>query len=522
MKVKNIIKLSLVATVMFVTGCQKYLDLDPQSQANGEQIWSTANGNRQLLAGTYSLFRRTLLTDRPFFVYGDVPAQMVMRSNHWIVQQAFDGNYTGSYLYDDWKWSDWTPFYKIITTANTLLNHIGDVPDEDFNKDAETGRKEKKQIEGEAHFLYAYTYFWLVQIYGDVPLVKEAIESVDQALIEGSTVGVGQSSEKDVLEYCLKHLDAAIATLDYSTPGSTSWAVRADKGAALALKAHVSLWLANSYKNTDRYRELVQIADDCLAAVIANGNRSLVDYSNPDAVTEMFNGRSSEGIFELNVSITQNETYWMYSGWSVHGRTWWSENYKNSGLTDQGGSPQNNLVVADASLSQTLYSEKDLRRNLFFENFGSSNTNPTQPPMLKKYSTGQQVDPSNAGAYFANSNVMLMRLTDIYLLRAEALYKLGQNGSARSLLNQIRRRSGIGDYMEGNGDLLTGIMEERARELVGEGHSAFDRIRNDYWDGCGWYTAERGAKKGYYWPVYTGLFSANRELVQVPYWQGKI
>ena len=66
MKIKNIMKLLLVAVVISTTGCQKYLDLDPLSNANGEQIWGTAEGNRQLLAGTYSLFRRIMLSERPF------------------------------------------------------------------------------------------------------------------------------------------------------------------------------------------------------------------------------------------------------------------------------------------------------------------------------------------------------------------------------------------------------------------------------------------------------------------------
>lgn len=517
MKIKNTIKLLLMAGVISVTGCSKYLDLEPVSNANGKDIWGSANGNRQLLAGTYSLFRRTMLTERPFYVYGDLPSQMVLKCNHWIIQAAFDGSFNGAYLYDSWKYTDWTPYYQVITSANTLLNHIGDVADEEFNKDAATGNQEKKKIEGQAHFLCAYSYFWMVQMFGDVPLVKESIESVDQALSSGATIGKAQSPEKDVLEYCLKHLDAAIATLDYDTPGSDTWAVTADKGAAQSLKAYVCLWLANSYKNTDKYRELVQMADDCLAAVIANGNRSLVDYSDPDKVTEMFEGRSTEGIFELNVSVSQNETYWMWYGWSIHGRSWWSENYKHTGLN---GTPESNLIVADASLSQVLYPEKDIRRNLFFENFGSSNNSSTQPPMLKKYSTGQKADDATPGAYYANSNVMLMRLSDIYLLRAEALYKLGQTGSALNYLNEIRRRAGIGNYMEG--DLLKGIMEERARELVGEGHSAFDRIRNDYWEGCTWYSADRASKKGYYWPLNMDLFSSNRDLVQVPYWKGKI
>ena len=261
------------------------------------------------------------------------------------------------------------------------------------------------------------------------------------------------------------------------------------------------------------------MADDCLATVIAESGRSLVDYSDENAVTQMFEGRSSEGIFELNVSIDQSETYWMNYGWHIHARTWWSENYTNTSLT---GSPQSNLMVADASLSQALYSERDIRRELFFENFGNSNTHTTQPPMLKKYSTGQQEDPNNKGAYFANSNVLLMRLTGIYLLRAEALYKLGRTGNARSLLNEIRNRAGIGNFNGSDADLLGAIFDERARELVGEGQIAFDRIRNDYWEGCSWYSTERISKKGQYWPVHTDLFSANRELVQIPYWQGQI
>lgn len=518
MKIKKIITALIIPATFLVSGCQKYLDLDPLSQANGEQIWGTAEGTRQLLAGTYSLFRRTLLTERPFYLYSDLPSQTVLVHNHWIPNYAFDGNYVGSYIYD-W-WVDWTPYYRIITTANTILNHIDDLEDSEFNNVTETGHQEKMQIKAETHFLYAYTYFWLTRIYGDVPLIKESIESVDQALSGGSTVGKEQDSQKDILEYCIKHLDAAIVNLDYYSSSSSDYAIRADKAAALSLKADVCLWLANCYKNeVNQYTELVQTADDCLATVIAESGRSLIDYSDANAVTQMFEGRSSEGIFELNVSIDQNETYWMSYSWSIHARTWWSENYSNTSLN---GNPESNLMVADASLSQALYSERDLRRNLFFENFGSSNTHTSLPPMLKKYSTGQQEDPNNKGAYFANSNVLLMRLSGMYLLRAEALYKLGRTGNARSLLNEIRNRAGIGNFNGTDSELLGAIFDERARELVGEGHIAFDRIRNDYWTGCAWYSAERIRQKGQYWPVHTGMFSANRALVQVPYWQGRI
>ena len=515
MMIKKIIAVAL--TITLFSGCQKYLDLDPLSKANGEKIWGTALGSRQLLAGNYSLLRRTLLTERPFYLYSDLPSGAVLVGNSWTREGLHTkGNFYGAYLE---SYSDWSPWFKIVTTSNTLLNHIDDVPAEDFNKDETTGLKEKMKIKGEAHFLYAYTYFWLTRIHGDVPLIKESIESVDQALSAGATIGSAQSPQKDVLEYCLKHINAAIVNLDYDAPTSDTWAVRADKAAALSLKADICLWLANHHKGEGRYTELVEMADESLASVIAQGGRTLVDYNNPEAVNNMFEGQSSEGIFELNVSIEQNETYWMNYADGIHAVTWWTENYTHSSANRK---PESNLIVPDAILAPALYPELDIRREIFIANFGNTNKDTKTPPMLRKYSTGIQEDPNNKGAFFANSNVMLMRLSGIILLRAEALCKLGRSGNARTLLNEIRNRSGIGNFMGSDGELLGGIFDERARELVGEGHSAFDRIRCEYWIGCEWYTAERIAKKGQYWPVNPALFSANRDLVQVPWWSGKV
>lgn len=519
MNIKNKIRTLLLTLMVFTCGCTQYLELDPLGQANGPQIWGNAAGNRNLLSGTYSLLRRTMLTERPFYLYSDLPSQTVLAHNHWIPESATKGDYIGAYLLD-W-WVSWEPWYKVITSSNTLLKHINDVPDADFNRDVEKGHAEKKQIEAEANFLYAYTYFWLVRIYGDVPLAKEAFESVDQGLdSDNATIGRKQAPEKEILEYLIKRLDAAIPNMEYAEPGSADWAVRADKSAALALKAHICTWLANRYAPTDKTREkeLLEIADDCLSTVIAQSGRSLVDYDDPDAVTKMFMGQSSEGIFELNVSFAQNESYWMADGWHIHGRSYWRESFK-----EKMANPQSDVMVADMARSTALYPEVDIRRTVFFENFGNGNGDKQLPPVMRKYGVGIQEDMKNSGRYYANANVLLLRLTDTYLLRAEVLCKLGRTGNARNILDEIRNRSHIGSFTGGDGDLIKGIFEERARELVGEGHSAFDRIRNNYWSGCSWWNKERDQKKGYYWPVrFETLLSSNRDLVQVPFWAGKL
>lgn len=507
----------LLPLLLSFGGCTNYLELNPESQANGEQIWKTAEGCRQMLSGGYSLFRKTMLHDNPFYVYGDLPSDCVLKANEWNWLSIHEGKWDGSYSAYLSYTANWTSFYQVITTVNTLLKHIDAVEAREFNKDAEEGDKEKRQIAAEANFLYAYANFWLVRIWNDVPLVKEAFESVDQAMQDGSTIGRAQSDPKEVLEYSLKRLDAAIVNLEYNTPGDDNWGVRADKGAALALKGHICMWLAYLYDGATKATDYLKTADECLDMVITLGNRELVDYSDANEVYNMFEGKGKEAVFELNVSIDQNESFWLnYPNRQVHCKTYWREEFKNKIGVDR-------LIVADATWSTDLYDEIDIRRNLFFENFGNGNTDAVVPPVMLKYSTGLQKDPNDENQYFANSNVALMRLTDVYLLRAEALCKLGRNGQARQLLNVIRKRAGIGNYSGSDADLKAAIFNERARELVGEGHSAFDRIRNNYWEGCTWANTERLQKKGCFWPIdIPNLYSSNRALKQNPWWQGKI
>lgn len=399
---KNTIKIVLLTFVICTCGCAKYLDLDPLNKANGEQIWGNPTGCRQLLSGTYGIFRKTLLTDRPFYVYGDLPAQTVLKPNDWAWRELTEGKFAGVFAEPSWGkyWADWSPFYKVIDAANTLSEHVLDVQDKEFNKDETEGNKEKRSIKAQADFLYAYTNFYLTRIWGDVPLVKEAFESADQALQDGSTVGRKQSSEKDVLEYTLTRLEDAINNLDYNTPDAAGWAVTADKAAAEVLKAHICLWLANSYKGEAREHELFVMAESALSSAIEHGNRSLADYSNAADVIRMFEGKSSEGIFELNISVEQSESFWMNDDNFniVHNHTYWRESFEGK------SSPQYTAVV-DKDWAPALYPADDLRRALFFESFGNENDDKKHPGVLKKYAAGMQEDPLNEGRFFAEANV---------------------------------------------------------------------------------------------------------------------
>lgn len=516
MKIKAKI-LSFFLILFMATGCN--LDLEPLGDANGEQIWGNAQGSEQMLSGAYARLRKIIIDERPMYLYGDLPSNTLFVHNHWIANYATQGNYVGSYL-ADW-WLDWTPYFQVITTVNTLLNHINDVPLSQFSKDETEAKTKRDKIRGEAYFLYAYTYFYMVRIYGDLPLVKESIESSSQGLVNGSTVPRKQSPEKEILEYLLKNIDASISLLDFDTKSSSTWAVRADKAAALTLKAHILLWLTREMdKSSSEYITYVTQAEQALDIVINQSNRSLVNYDNPADVVNMFDGKSSEGIFELNVSVDDDESFFInstvYGEFPLHTAT-----YRD--VSRQTLANLTSFMVPDPAKATTLYPANDKRRTLFFQNFGNGVGEYTAPPFLLKYAAHIEDAPSNPGYYYTNSNVLLFRLSECILLRAEALNKLGRYGNARTLLNTIRQRAGIGNFIGSDSELTKAIFDERARELAGEGHSAYDRIRNNYWDGNEFMTTDRYAKKGYYWPVAIGtLISANPDLYQVPYWVGKL
>ena len=79
-----------------------------------------------------------------------------------------------------------------------------------------------------------------------------------------------------------------------------------------------------------------------------------------------------------------------------------------------------------------------------------------------------------------NSNKIWWRLADIYLLRAEARFHLGDEEGAIADMNEIRDRAGATRYnsSEYNGDLQRAIFKEREKELLMEGYRYYDIMRN--------------------------------------------
>ena len=82
------------------------------------------------------------------------------------------------------------------------------------------------------------------------------------------------------------------------------------------------------------------------------------------------------------------------------------------------------------------------------------------------------------GEVIQDANIPLIRLAETYLNASEAAVKLGDNEKAVKYLDPIVKRANPNNSVQGKTLTLEDVLNERRKELVAEGHRAFDLLRN--------------------------------------------
>ncbi len=519
---KNIkIKIGVMVMGLFsIISCNDLLDQEPLSIATPDNFWVSQSNAESAVAGGYGLLKNTLLDNSAFLYWGEFTGMTFMNSRSWISDYIEgSGNYVLAYRDNT---QNWKGFYRAANWALAIEKHVSEMPDSKFKSKAE-----KDRIIGEAAFIRSISYFYMARIWGDVPIVTEVIESSDQLVKDGYIVTLPREDEKKVLAYALEAANKAVTLLKYSSPGDPRWAIQANKGSAEALKAHIALWYASRDNDNP---QMIAEAIEAATAVINNSNASLIDYTTDivyDPVTgaassddfdKMCIGQSRTGLFEINVSSSMNESFRVSSDDNTH--TGLTLNYPIF-KTASGASP---YIDPDFYGSEMMDSDSDrdndVRKDLFFSAYNYSDES-----YLTKYSQrSEDANASDPYANFSESNILIFRLADIYLLRAEANMKLNKPFEAVADLNMIRSKANVPNYT-GPTDKVTltkVIFDERAIELVGEGQSGFDRIRMNYFSGVNWANPSRNEQQGYFWPVAPNIISINPAITQTEYWKGKL
>ncbi|GAA4299528.1 RagB/SusD family nutrient uptake outer membrane protein [Aestuariibaculum suncheonense] len=504
---------TVVVTLLSLVSCSDFLEREPVSITHPNVFWVNQANAEQAVAGSYALFKQVLMTQGNFLYWGEWTGMTFMDSRNWIVGYIEgSGNYNLAYRDAS---RDWKGFYRAANWAVTTQKYIEGMDDDLFDS-----VEMKNKLIGEAAFVQALSYFYMARIWGDVPIIEESLESIDQLVTEdGFIVSVPRSPELEVLDFAYQAVEKSISLLEYSSPGDADWAIRANKASAEALKAHIALW----YASRDNDNSLM--IDEAILAttnVINNSGANLIDYTvdGADGVERMCTGQSETGLFEVNISSEYNESFRVSTGDNNHTGLTLNAPFNRATVATGATPVWNPDFYGNEMMAQDADRVDDIRKDLFFYEYGTTNGTFT----MKYAYSSQDPDSESAYALFSESNILIFRLADMYLLRAEANARLNKGTDAVNDINMIRSKANVPNYTGATdrASLMKAIFDERAIEFVGEAQSGYDRIRMNYFEGVSWASVSRNEKKGYFWPVHPNIISTNPEIIQTEYWQGRL
>jgi len=457
------IKLSLIV-ILLLSGSScvdDILDKDPVSSFSAEGFYQTTSDAQ---AGIYGIYDAAQSAFRINFCYwGEGRADNVQTA------QSGDGlSLIQNNLDESISSADWTALYTLISRANYAIKYIPDV----YEEDNAVG----KQLIGQARALRALAYFYLVRVWGDVPLITEPYLSVDQDIF------VKKTDKELVLDQIEE--DLGYAAINCITKfNNDNDRIMFNQGAANALLTQVYMW-------RHKYSEAVATS----ALVLGNSLYSLV--TTMDDWGKIFtDGYSRESIFEVGYNETETNSLRVLYAIGSYAIYTPSEKFKSSIEQED----QRIDYVYDVTLAD--------------------------PKAIWKY-LGKGV--SDEVSTPSQQNIVLIRLADIMLLRAEALNKLGSAANkeeALSLLNTIRKRAGLPafeteeDANTTYGDLESAILHERSVELCYEGHRWFDLVRTgkaiSTMNPINGLTDERNLV----WPISNNVLNKNPNMEQNEYYK---
>ena len=535
--------------------CSDFLEIEPLNDIVLDKFWNEENDVENIVAGCYSGMQNRILIER-MIVWGE------LRSDHLIggtgvqdninIQNILKENITANNVY-----TSWGEFYDIINRCNTVLHYSPLVAERDPNY-TET---ELMATRAEVSAIRDLCYFYLIRTFRDVPY------STQPFLDELQQMAMPATKFDAVLDSLITDLEnvKSYAVKTYPVSKTNYQCGRITQDAIHAMLAEMYLW-KKDYANSVKYADMVidaktQRFQDEIDNAGGNSSSYKMFEGYPliydsyttgnlygNAYETIFgSGASRESILEL-IFADDNTLL------ANHGLSFLYGNQK----TFPGIVKPADFITTDVS---------DASYKVFCDKYDTRNYENLYKMSASQYGVAKYVCKSglvsissteiNSSAFpsypeeYCHANWILYRLTDVMLLKAEALVQM-VDGDAKTEANDsllraaydivsvINKRSNCATtYMpityanySTKSQMENLVFEERARELMFEGKRWYDLVRRSLRDGNTSYLVQQVTRKGsdnasvvqaklakmdaIFWPYNLDELKVNPYLVQNP------
>lgn len=542
---------------MSLTGCSDFLEIKPQNEIILEQFWNEQKDVENIITGCYSAMQSYGMISR-MMIWGEFRSENIVNNGTITddinLERLLKENITANNVY-----TNWSEFYGIINRCNTVIKYAPIVAE----KDPSYTISQLNAHIAEVTAIRSLCYFYLIRTFRDVPYSEEAF------LDDNQTLNLPASSFNEILPKLIASLEGVVnnSMNKYPEKNTTSYwdynCNRVTKPFIYSLLCEMYLW-QKDYANCIKYADLVieskkkdakeagYLASDFENfygyPLISSRSKGSNEYGN--AFNQIFvKNNSMESILELNFRkdddagrlncngpvcffygggtrvpfvkpstfVSNDERDKLYNVYAKENEGYDGRSYENIRF-DTGGSPTGINKYATRG-SVTLSSSSTPYKSAFYG------------ALWPTYDNNKQSR--------NKSNYILYRLTDIMLLKAEAIAQMiSADGTlvegtpdydllqkAFEIVDAVNRRSlmeslpykhvlDITNYTSKQ-QLTNLVFDERNRELMFEGKRYFDLVRRSWREGDTEYLSNKVTNKD---PQTASVVKSKMQKMDAIFW----